>query len=70
MTTTMRLAYATVLVVSLLSLAWQPGHAEAPAHTDALMGLAAWAGPDTANRTATPMSGPATARPPRRGAGH
>ena len=51
-----RLAYATVLAASLFSLAWQPAPAEAPAHTQALLSLASWAGDDAAGAAAIPLA--------------
>ncbi len=37
-------AYAAVLLAALVSAWWQPGRDEAPAHADALLALAHWAG--------------------------
>ncbi len=61
------LAYATVVAASLLSAALQPGRAEAPAHNDALLALASWAGdamPDTPSSNPAAAASQATAPQP------
>lgn len=66
MTSRTSLVYAAVVAGALLSAALQPGRAEAPAHNDALLALASWAGdaaPDTASSIPAAAASPGASAP-------